>query len=535
MGRRFRGWRIALPYFTALPHFTALPYFTALRRFTASGRLAGPGRGARSVAGRILGSMLLLSLLTLLVAGGTSYGILSSQAAARIDDALSRTVNEFRVLSASSVDPSTGAPFARAEDLVYVAMQRTLPAANEGMMALGPADVRWVAPESVSLRPEQDRQLLDRLLAEAPQERAVLRTLSTGTTTYRLAVLPVQLAGDAAPMRYVVAFDLRAELAALGRTHLVFLAAGLAALALSAVLGWMLVARLLAPLREMRRTAEAISEHDLGQRLEVRGNDDLADLSATFNHMLDRLGNALRSQRQLLDDVGHELRTPITIVQGHLELQDAADPHDVEQTRGIALDELDRMSLLVDDLVMLAKADRSDFVAPVPVELDVLIDDVLDKARGLGGRRWTVEGRVHGTAELDPRRIEQAMLQLCQNAVKFSAGGSTVALGCRLHGNTLRLSVRDEGIGVLPGDRAAIFERFARGSNGRRAGGSGLGLTIVRAIAAAHGGTAGVESRPGAGSTFFIDLPLRRFGPLQDHTDNTVTGTEEAHEPDPDH
>ena len=502
-------------------------------RLRVPGRLAGPGRGARSVAGRILGSMVLLSLLTLLVAGGTSYGILRSQAAARIDDALSRTVSEFRVLSASSVDPATGAPFVRAEDLVYVAMQRTLPAANEGMMALGPTDVRWVAPESVALRPEEDRQLLDGLLAEAAPERVVLRTLSTGTTTYRLAVIPVQLADDAAAMRYVVTFDLSAELAALGRTHLVFLAAGLAALALSAVLGWMLVARLLAPLRELRRTAEAISEHDLGQRLEVRGNDDLADLSTTFNHMLDRLGNALRSQRQLLDDVGHELRTPITIVQGHLELQDAADPHDVEQTRAIALDELDRMGLLVDDLVMLAKADRSDFVAPAPVELDVLIDDVVDKARGLGDRRWIVERRAHGTAELDPRRIEQAMLQLCQNAVKFSAAGSTVALGCGLHGRTVRLSVRDEGIGILPEDRAAIFDRFARGSNGRRADGSGLGLTIVRAIAAAHGGTAGVESQPGAGSTFFIDLPLRGFGPAPDGTDNT--GNEEAHEPDPDH
>ena len=396
----------------------------------------GPAAGPGPWPGASSGSMLLLSLLTLLVAGGTSYGILRSQVAARIDDALSRTVSEFRVLSASSVDPATGAPFVRAEDLVYVAMQRTLPAANEGMMALGPTDVRWVAPESVVLRPEADRQLLDGLLSEAAEERVVLRTLSTGTTTYRLAVVPVQLADDAAPMRYVVTFDLSAELAALGRTHLVFLAAGLAALALSAVLGWMLVARLLAPLRELRRTAEAISEHDLGQRLEVRGNDDLADLSTTFNHMLDRLGNALRSQRQLLDDVGHELRTPITIVQGHLELQDATDPHDVEQTRGIALDELDRMSLLVDDLVMLAKADRSDFVAPVPVEMDVLIDDVLEKARGLGDRRWIVERRAHGTAELDPRRIEQAMLQLCQNAVKFSGAGSTVALGCGLHAGT---------------------------------------------------------------------------------------------------
>jgi two-component system OmpR family sensor kinase len=480
-----------------------------------------------SVAARILVSMVMLALMTLLVAGITSYGVQRGQANERMDESLRRSVDVFRVLATDGVVPETGEPFTRASDLVYVAIQRTVPAPHEGLMALEGRGVRWQAPESVELRLEADRELVDQLVAQGPPERVVLQNASTATTDYRLVVVPVQLSGDERPMLYVLAFDSRAALQELNRTYAVFFAAGLGSLILAGALGGVLVSRLLQPLRDLRRTAESITEHDLDERLAVSGTDDLADLSRTFNHMLDRLQLALRSQRQLLDDVGHELRTPITIIQGNLELQDGSDPADVAQTRAIALDELDRMTLLVDDLVTLAKSDRSDFVVPRPIELDHLLDDVVEKARALGDRRWIVEGRGHGTVELDFRRVTQAMLQLCQNAVKFSADGSTVAVGSSLAGDAVLLWVRDEGVGILPDDRQKIFDRFARGSNGSRAEGSGLGLTIVRAIAAAHGGGVRVESAPGRGSTFYLHLPLRGFAPPPEDKD--------GHEPDPDH
>ncbi|MGJ9402193.1 sensor histidine kinase [Arthrobacter sp. KK5.5] len=484
-------------------------------------------RGHGSVGARILTSMVLLALLTLLVAGTTSYGVQRGQVADRIDASLTRSVREFRVLAEGGVDLETGRPFSSAESLVYVAMQRTLPSTNEGLMALEPGGVRWQAPESVELRLEQDGDLVRALVAEGPPERVVLRNFETGSTTYRLVVVPVQLAADQQPMLFVLAYDSTAALKELNQTYAVFFAAGLGSLLLAALLGGVLVSRLLRPLRDLRRTADKITEHDLDERLAVAGTDDLADLSRTFNNMLDRLQLALGSQRQLLDDVGHELRTPITIIQGHLELQDNTDLDDVTQTRAVALDELDRMTLLVDDLVTLAKSDRADFVAPVAVELDHLLDDVLDKARALGDRHWIIERRAHGSLELDPRRITQAMLQLCQNAVKFSAPGSTVALGSTLLDDHLRLWVRDEGVGIRPEDREEIFSRFARGSNGSRAEGSGLGLTIVRAIAAGHRGDVRVQSTPDVGSTFYLDLPLRGFVPPPEER-----GT---HEPDPDY
>jgi signal transduction histidine kinase len=212
-------------------------------------------------------------------------------------------------------------------------------------------------------------------------------------------------------------------------------------------------------------------------------------------------------QRQFLDDAGHELRTPITIVRGHLELMDATDSSDVAETRTLALDELDRMQRLVDDLVVLAKAQRPDFVRPEPVEVDRLIDDVMDKARPLGDRDWQIDARVDVMLELDGQRITQALLQLISNAIRFTAPGQTIAIGGRIDDGTLQLWVRDTGSGIAPDEAEKIFERFGRAAIGRGGEGSGLGLAIVRAIAEAHHGRIVLYSTPGHGATFVIEIP----------------------------
>jgi signal transduction histidine kinase len=199
-------------------------------------------------------------------------------------------------------------------------------------------------------------------------------------------------------------------------------------------------------------------------------------------------------------------------VRGHLELMDPADTEDVSETRALTLDELDRMQRLVDDLVLLAKAQRPDFVRPVRVELDRLTDEVLDKARPLGQREWRVDGRATCAVELDVQRITQAWLQLITNAVQFTEPGQTVAVGSAMDGACVQLWVRDTGPGIPAADTDRIFERFARVETGRGEDGSGLGLAIVRAIAEAHGGTVRVESTPGDGATFVIELPLTRMG-----------------------
>ena len=234
--------------------------------------------------------------------------------------------------------------------------------------------------------------------------------------------------------------------------------------------------------------------------------------------MLDRVETAVVARRELLDDVSHELRTPITVVRGHMELLDPDDHDDVVETRALVIDEIDRMGTLVGDLLELARA--SDTVNPASTDLAALTEAVLDKARALGDRQWTLDEAAQVTccvamvqAVLDPRRITQAWLQLAQNAVQYSADGTLIAIGSGADSQWARLWVRDRGIGIAPDDIECVRQRFVRGTAGTESvAGSGLGLNIVESIARAHGGQLDIESTPGVGSTFTLVVPLRPGG-----------------------
>ncbi|GAA2554943.1 signal transduction histidine kinase [Neomicrococcus aestuarii] len=467
-----------------------------------------PAFSKGTVGGRVLVAIILLTLTTLVAAGASMYLIQRGQTIARLDDSLTRSVDEFRALAQEGVNPETGQRFTKAEDLAYVAMQRTMPSTNEGLVALSENRVRWVAPDHVELRLEADQELLDFINASADSGRVSLATVTTAQREYRVVSIPVKLDGDSSEVRFALAYDMGAELFTLTRGYVVFGGVALGILALASLASWILVRRLLAPLTKLEQTSARITENQLDERVPVEGTDDLRALAGSFNEMVDHLQSSLQAQRQLLDDVGHELRTPITIVQGHLELQDNDDPDDVRNTQELSLDELARMNLLVDDIVTIAQANRKGFVHTETVDISSLLDDILSKAHGLGQRQWEIRERVSGEVTLDPQRITQAMLQLCSNAVKFSPRDSRIALGAAISNGLLRLWVRDEGIGISEEDQSRIFTRFARGTNGSRHEGSGLGLSIVQAIATAHGGHVSVFSHEGEGSIFSIYLPL---------------------------
>jgi signal transduction histidine kinase len=273
--------------------------------------------------------------------------------------------------------------------------------------------------------------------------------------------------------------------------------------------------RLLAPLRALRETADEISDSDLSRRLPETGHDDITALTRTFNRMLDRLEAAFVGQRQFLDDAGHELKTPLTVLRGHLELLDVGNPEEIAETRELLLDEIDRMSRLVGELIVLAKSDRPDFVTLRPVDLTGLTVDTLAKARGLADRTWTLDETASVTVPVDEQRLTQALLQLCDNAVKHTAVGDEIALGSSYDGATARLWVRDTGPGVAPEHREQIFERFGRGAVLESDEGFGLGLSIVRAIARAHGGSVSLEDEQPHGARFVITLPISGVEPNQ--------------------
>jgi signal transduction histidine kinase len=274
---------------------------------------------------------------------------------------------------------------------------------------------------------------------------------------------------------------------------------------------WVVAGRLLRPVRELTDSAQSITETDLSRRIPVEGDDEIAVLARTFNEMLDRLEGAFTAQRTFIDDAGHELRTPITIVRGHLELM-GDDPEDRAQTLALVTDELDRMGRIVDDLLLLAKAEQPDFVQAEEVELSDLTTELLVKATALGDRDWRLDACGSGTMRADPQRLTQAVLNLARNAVEHTTAGAEIGLGSTRRNGEIRFWVRDTGPGIEPDERDRIFERFARGRRGRtrRSDGAGLGLAIVRAVALGHLGRVELDSRPGAGATFTLVLPDAR-------------------------
>ena len=410
-----------------------------------------------TVRTRILAAVLALAAFGLTLAGSTAYLLLRERADEGINEYLNRSVQEFRALAKNGVDPRTGKPFATASDLVYIAIQRTVPPATSGVVGLVGGEIRWTQPSSVQLRPEKDPELVSRLEQIGINDHVQISGLTTRLTDYRYVAVPVRVVGDPATAVLVFVHDRSAEHEELTATYRTYAVVSLASLLLIGVVGWVVAGRLLAPLRLLGATARRISDFDLSDRIPTSGHDDVSELTRTVNAMLDRLETAFDSQRLLLDDAGHELRTPLTILRGHLELLDPADASDTAATRALALDEVDRMHRLVEDLVTLAKAERPDFVRLAPVDLGRLTDDVLDKARALGERRWGIDERTSATGWIDAQRITQALLQLAANAVKFSADGTTIAFGSAVRNGRVRLWVRDEGQGVSPEDAERIF------------------------------------------------------------------------------
>jgi signal transduction histidine kinase len=320
-------------------------------------------------------------------------------------------------------------------------------------------------------------------------------------------VEPVQIKGQIRGV-FVVAYAMAGERAEIVEAMVVIGQVSLSLFMIAIVLAWFAAGRVLAPLRTITTTAQTISETDLSQRLSVRGKGELAELADTFNNMMDRLEIAFSSQREFVNDAGHELRTPITIIRGHLELM-GPDPDEQQETLTIVVSELDRMSRLVNDMILLAKAERTDFLRLATVDAAELTEELFTKAQALAERDWQLDETARGQIVVDRERITEAMINLAQNATQHTQRGDTIAMGATIAKGKVRFWVRDTGEGIPLADQKRIFERFARAVNSRRRSeGAGLGLSIVRAIAEAHSGQVLLRSKLGSGSMFTLVLPL---------------------------
>ena len=279
--------------------------------------------------------------------------------------------------------------------------------------------------------------------------------------------------------------------------------------ALLGVLIWIVVGRALRPVDRMRRRVDAISERDLRQRVDDPGTgDELDRLADTLNELLERLDVAVTRERQFVGDASHELRTPIAGLRALLETE-SPDPASVVQVRADALARLSQLQDLVEDLLVLAKADAATVDVPTgPVDLDEL---VLSQARQLA-RTTTLRvdtGNVSG-GQVTGRDTDLARVieNLATNAARHAS--ATVAFSVRQLDGDVEFTVTDDGPGIPSGDRARIFERFSTLEDARSSGNgrAGLGLSIARSIVTAHHGSIRIEDAPGGGARFVVRLPM---------------------------
>ncbi len=289
------------------------------------------------------------------------------------------------------------------------------------------------------------------------------------------------------------------------------LAAGVFALGI----GTFLSQRITQPLRQLQVAARTIAAGDLEARVRVESNDEVGELADAFNRMAERLSEQQRLRRQMVADIAHELRTPISVMQATLEamLDGVLEPSPEEL--GDLLGDVRRFARLVDDLRTLSLADAGQLTLERgPVDVVALAEHLAGRMATLAAGRG-VELRVEAERGLPPLtadedRLAQVLTNLLDNALRHTPSGGHVVVRAIRQADHLILEVADDGPGIPEADQPYIFERFWRGdrSRSRDSGGSGLGLAIARQLVEAHGGTVTVESAPGAGSVFRISLPL---------------------------
>lgn len=455
---------------------------------------------------RILGWILLILTIAVSIIVITTSRAELSRVKVQAHTELQHEVEKFRDF-ASSPNPADGGGFSSVKALMTSHLQNNLPEHTETFFSIvdGKEDQRSV--DNPPYRLDQDPEFVaEAATVTSPQIDE--RSTPAGPVTY--AIVPVSMEGSSQTGQLVIVEYLTPEYDEAWSTIWTMTTIAVIALAMAGLFGWLVAGRVLSPIRQLSETASRIGEEDLSQRIEVTGNDDVAHLGLTFNRMLDRLEAAFAGQRQFLDDAGHELRTPITVVRGHLDVM-GDDPDDRKHTLDLVSDELRRMSRLVDELIMLAGSERPDFLMPSRTDITDLVFESFTKATALGTRNWVIDATPETFGIVDEQRLTQALLQLAANSIDHTDVDDTIAFGARTTDSTIELWVRDTGSGVAEEDRERIFQRFARSTKtkpGRR--GTGLGLTIVDRIAKAHGGSVSVSSVEGEGATFLIEVPWRR-------------------------
>ena len=515
-----------------------------------------------SVRSRILGWSVLLLAVALTASTVAMHVFLVRHLDTRVNAELAHEIAEFRALEAQrATGTDTGGADGTATSVLTLLRARTSQAVLEHDTVL----IGLIGGRIVAVSGNSSPAALGAGAALLARWSAVAAHPAGGATpvggSAQLAIGPAQyLAVPAAIPRapvtgvFVALVLTGPSQAGITQTTRLEAEVGGVALLLGAAVAWLIAGRVLRPLRDTIELAGRITDTDISGRIPLRGpawnrrvrtrdnwhaadRSEISELAHTLNRMLDRLQAAVTTQRRFLADAGHELRTPIAIIQGNLDTLTATTDEDA-QTLAIVSDELTRMTRLVDELTLLARSERPDFLRPEPVDITALTQAMAAKVRALDGtaeNKFTLTGTASGEAILDPQRVTQAVMQLAANAVAHTPPGTPVEISSAITGNTLEFRVTDYGPGVPAHQRERVFERFAR-LDPRRTEGTGLGLSIVAAIAGAHGGAvrvaesaAGTTAGSAGGAVFVLAIPLRRPAVCGSYPDHSRTVPRDGH------
>jgi two-component system OmpR family sensor kinase len=325
----------------------------------------------------------------------------------------------------------------------------------------------------------------------------------------RLLAAPV---GDGSYL--VVGMDVEDRREVVARLTVLVAVGGPIVLVALAILGWILAGAALRPVEELRSEAAAISASEPDRRLPVPDTgDELQRLTETLNGMLDRVHDALDRERHFVDEASHELRTPLGVLKAEVDLalKGPRSGDELEAALRSIAQETERLRRLSQDLLVLARSDRGRLpVHRADVDVSSLIDRVVAEFGDRAGREG-VRLRISGSdvrARVDADRIRQAVENLVDNGLRHAGRGGTVEVGADRDGDRLRVVVTDSGSGFPDDVLHRAFEPFARADVGREGDGAGLGLTIVRAVAEAHGGSATARNVEGGGAAVTLELPI---------------------------
>jgi heavy metal sensor kinase len=290
-------------------------------------------------------------------------------------------------------------------------------------------------------------------------------------------------------------------------------------LMLASLGGYFLARKSLAPMALMNEQTRTITAGNLSSRLDVaHPRDEVGQLATTINALLARLDAAFQEQQRFIADSSHELRTPVTVIRTETEvaLERERDPNEYQASLALIRDEAERLSRIVEDLFILARQQTATrALMREPIQLNNLVRDCARAAQVLAAKKGlrfdfqdsVTEVSLNGDDEL----LKRLLLNLLDNAVKYTPAGGEIRLSLATHNGDARITVNDTGVGIGAEDQPRIFDRFYRvdKARSRALGGAGLGLSIARWIVEAHEGTLSVDSKVGSGSTFTVALPLR--------------------------